>query len=218
MVDDGVIYSYGRVFFTRASELKEKLLYASHVDFISIHFDAYHSLMEEFTWEGIHKDVYQHMERCIAWMMMERLSQPLPYSLRVRENIQLSHFSSMTKEHNRGFIFMIHDLYSFIFDELHILPRSVFTSCILCCDILEAICSIDVGHFFCVLWRMPHDFRCAPLAPNFNFMISSCRMILAANKWLKRHLLHILLRQARNALNWFHEWNYDPPPSCHMAT
>ena len=53
MVDDGVIYYYGRVFLIRASELKEKLLHAAHMDFLSMHFDAYHSLMEEFTWEGI---------------------------------------------------------------------------------------------------------------------------------------------------------------------
>ena len=66
MVDDEVIYSYGRVFLTKASELKEKLLHAAHVDFLSMHFYAYHSLMEEFTWEGIQQDVYQHMERCIA--------------------------------------------------------------------------------------------------------------------------------------------------------
>ena len=53
MVDDMVIYSYGRVFLTRASKLKEKLLHAAHVGFLSMHFDAYHSLMGEFTWEGI---------------------------------------------------------------------------------------------------------------------------------------------------------------------
>lgn len=60
MVDDEVIYSYGRIFLTRASELKKKLLHAAHVDFLSMHFDAYHSLMEEFTWEGIQQYVYQH--------------------------------------------------------------------------------------------------------------------------------------------------------------
>ena len=45
MVDDVVIYSYGRVFLTRASELKEKLLHAAHEDFLSMNYDAYHSLM-----------------------------------------------------------------------------------------------------------------------------------------------------------------------------
>ena len=44
MVYDMVIYSYGRVFLTRASKLKEKLLHAAHEDFFSMHFDAYLSL------------------------------------------------------------------------------------------------------------------------------------------------------------------------------
>ena len=79
MVVGEVIYSYGRVFLTIVSELKRKLLHATHVDFPSMHFDAVHSLMEEFTWEGIQHDVYQHEERCIACMVMERLSQLLPY-------------------------------------------------------------------------------------------------------------------------------------------
>ena len=63
MVIDEVIYSYGSVFLTIFFELKRKLLHATHVGFLSIHFDAYHSLMEEFTWEGIQEDVYPHMEK-----------------------------------------------------------------------------------------------------------------------------------------------------------
>ena len=53
MVDDVVIYSYDRIFLTRSSSLKEKLLHAAHEDFSSMHFDAYFHVMEEFTWEGI---------------------------------------------------------------------------------------------------------------------------------------------------------------------
>ena len=58
MVDDEVIYYYGRVFLTKASELEEKLLHAAHQDFLSMHFDAYYSLMEEFTWEGIQHGIF----------------------------------------------------------------------------------------------------------------------------------------------------------------
>ena len=47
MVDDGVIYSYGKIFLTRSSTLKEKLLHATHKDLSSMHFDAYFHLMEE---------------------------------------------------------------------------------------------------------------------------------------------------------------------------
>ena len=74
MVDDVVIYSYGRVFLTGASKLKDNLLHAAHEEFISINYDAYISLAEDFTWEGIHHDIFQHMERCIARMVIERRS------------------------------------------------------------------------------------------------------------------------------------------------
>ena len=104
MVDDMVIYSHGRVFLTRASSLKEKFLLAAHEGFFSMHFDAYLSLVEEFIWEGIQQDIFQQMERCIAWMMMVRISQPPSYSLGVREHFQLSHFMSMTKVHGKVYI------------------------------------------------------------------------------------------------------------------
>ena len=94
IVDDMVIYSHDRVFFTGASKLNEKLLHATYEDFFSMHFDAYLALAEEFIWEGIQRDIHQHMERCRAQMMMERMSQPPSYSLGVREHFQLSHFSS----------------------------------------------------------------------------------------------------------------------------
>ena len=108
-----VIYSYGRVFLTRASKLKEKLLHATHEDFFSMNFDAYFSLVEEFIWEGIQHDICQHMERCIAWMVIERMSQPLPYSLEVRENFQLSHFSSWSQVHGGECIIAHYVLYFF---------------------------------------------------------------------------------------------------------
>ena len=53
MMVDEAIYSYGRVFLTRVFELKSKLVHGAHVEFLSMHFDAFHSLMEKFTWEGI---------------------------------------------------------------------------------------------------------------------------------------------------------------------
>ena len=87
MLDDMVIYSHGKFFLTRDSSLKEKLLQASHEDFFSMHFDAYLSLAKDFIWEGIQHDIFQHMERCIARMMIVRLSHPPSYILGVRENL-----------------------------------------------------------------------------------------------------------------------------------
>ena len=76
MVNDMVVYSYGRFFLTRASKLKENLLHATHEDFFSMHFDAYISLAEEFIWEGIQHDIFQHIEIGRA-SCRERVSSPV---------------------------------------------------------------------------------------------------------------------------------------------
>ena len=58
MVDDMVIFSHVRVFLTRDSSLKEKLLHAAHEDFFSMHCDAYLALAEELIWEGIQHEIF----------------------------------------------------------------------------------------------------------------------------------------------------------------
>ena len=99
-VMDGSIPYYVLTFLAWVHKHKEKGLHAAFVDFPSMHFYAHHPLMEELTWEGITLNVYQHMERCIAYKMKKMLAQPLPYSLAARENLHLSHFSSMTEVHD----------------------------------------------------------------------------------------------------------------------
>ena len=79
------------------------------------------------------------------------------------------------------------DLHSFTFCEQHIVPRRIFSSFILYFHVLEAICSIDIGHSIGGLWERPHDSWCAPLTPHCTFMLLSYRMIVAANKWLGEH-------------------------------
>ena len=53
LVDDMIIYHHGKLFLTKTSSLKEKLLHAAHVDFLAMQWDAYFALLEDFTWEGI---------------------------------------------------------------------------------------------------------------------------------------------------------------------
>ena len=129
------------------------------------------------------------MERCIAQMLMERLAQPLPYSLRVRENFPLSHFSSRTKVHGGEGTILHYVLSFFTLYEKHVAPRRIIHSYILYDDVLEATCIIEIGYFIGGLWGKPHDFWCAPLTPHCAFMLLSYRMIVAANKWLGEHLL-----------------------------
>ena len=49
-------------------------------------------------------------------------------------------------------------------------------------------------------------------------MLLSYRMIVEEKKWLGDHLFLLVLIQERDALRWFHVWNYDPLSHCHMAT
>ena len=81
---------------------RRNYLHAAYEYFLAMHLDAYFALLEEFTWERIQYDLHQHMDRCIARMIFDRLAQPFPYSLEERESIQMSHFSSRSQVHGRG--------------------------------------------------------------------------------------------------------------------
>ena len=117
-------------------------------------------------------------------MVIERMSQTLPYSLKVSENFWLSHFSSRSQVHGGEGIIPHYVLYFFTSYEKHVVPRRIIPSCILYDDVIEATCSIEVGYFISGLWGKPHDFWCAPLTPHCTFMFLSYRMIVAAKKWL----------------------------------
>ena len=133
-------------------------------------------------------------------MVIERISQSLPYSLEVRENFQLSHFSSSSQVHGGECIIPQYVFYLFTLYEQHVVPRRIIPSCILYDDVLEAICSIDIGYLISGLWGKPHDFWCAPLTPLCTFMFLSCKMIVVEKKWLGNHLLLFDLMQAKDAL------------------
>ena len=104
-----------------------------------MHLDAYLALEEEFIWEGIQQDIFQHMERCRAQMMMERMSQPPSYSLGVGEHFQLSHFNSSLRVHNGECTISPYVFYFLYFYEQNIVPRRIIPSYILYNDVLEAI-------------------------------------------------------------------------------
>ena len=129
------------------------------------------------------------MERCKAWMMMDRMSQPPSYSLGVREHYQLSHFISSLRVHNGECTISPYVLYFLSFYEQHIIPRKIIPSCTLYKDVLEAICSIEIGYLIGGLWGKPHDFWCPPLTPFCTFMLIFFKMIVEANKWLEKILL-----------------------------
>ena len=55
-VMDGVIFCWDKIFLTRDSNLKEKILHASH-----------DSPLYGFSWKGLKEDVLQHIRECIVF-------------------------------------------------------------------------------------------------------------------------------------------------------
>ena len=130
----------------------------------------------------------------------------------------MSHFSSRPQVHNRAGIISCFVLYFFPLFEQHDVTRRSIPSCILYDDVLVATCSIDLGYPFDELWGKPYVSWCAPMTPYCDFMFSSYEMTMAANKWLVKHLLILILMQAKGALRWFHERDHDSLSGCKLAT
>ena len=114
-------------------------------------------------------------------MVMERRSQPLPYSLEVREKFLLSHFISRSQVHDGGGIISHFLLYFFSLFEEHDVSRIIISSCILYDDVLVATCSIDFGYLNGGLWGKPHTSWCAPFTPHYISMFPSYEMTVAEN-------------------------------------
>ena len=61
-----------------------------------------------------------------------------------------------------------------------------------------------------------HD-GCFPKAPKISHAFSHSEMTCAASKWWGNHLPHLDLMQPRDALHWYHMWDYDPPPHAQIS-
>ena len=115
-----VIYYHDRIFLSRASKLKEKLLHAAHEDFLFSHtysMRAYHTIMEGYTWEGFEEEIYQHLRRCMDHVEMEEihnslmeLSQPPLSSWGMRGDLSMSHSICVSKAYGKDYVFMHNDL------------------------------------------------------------------------------------------------------------
>ena len=136
----------------------------------------------------------------------------------MRERFQLSYFSSRFQVHDGGGIISNFLLYFFSLLEQHDVSRRVSSSYILYDDVLAATCSIDFGYPFDELWGKPYVSWCAPMTPYCDFMFSSYEMTMAENKWLVKHLLILILMQAKGALRWFHERDQDSLFGCQLTT
>ena len=66
-VVDEIIYCRDRIFLTERSQLKKKILQASHDSPLAGHqgfTKAYRAIRERFSWKGLKEDVLRHVQEC----------------------------------------------------------------------------------------------------------------------------------------------------------
>ena len=88
---DEVIYNHGRIFLSRASKLKEKLLQRAYEEFNFSHTNSItlnNIILRSYYSEGFERELYQHCQRCMDIVEMEQqhdskeeLNQPSHSSL-----------------------------------------------------------------------------------------------------------------------------------------
>ena len=94
MIDDRyrvineIIYYRDRIFLTEGSQLKKKILQASHDSPLSSHqgfTKTYRAIRERFSWKGLEEDVLLHVRECVVLQRNKGennhpvgLLQPLP--------------------------------------------------------------------------------------------------------------------------------------------
>ena len=68
---EGVIYHHGRIFLSRASKLKEKMLQRADKEFCSSHMYSmkiYNIIMRSFDWEGLKEEIYQNFQEFMSYV------------------------------------------------------------------------------------------------------------------------------------------------------
>ena len=76
--------------------------------------------------------------------------------------------------------------------------------------------NFEFGHSLDVQREIYFHDGCFSKAPNISHTFCNSEMTWAKSKWWENHLPYLDLRQARDALCWFHMWDYDPLLSFHL--
>ena len=118
-IKDEAIYYHGRIFLSRASKLKEKLIQRAHEYFLFSHtysMRSYNTIMESYTWERFEEEIYQHLKICMDHVemgeihnSMYELSQPPLSSFGMRGDLSMDHSICMSRNFGKEHAY-VHDV------------------------------------------------------------------------------------------------------------
>eukprot|EP00253_Pinus_taeda_P004559 PITA_04559 len=118
-VVDEIIYYRDRIFLTKGSQLKKKILQASHDSPLASHqgfTKTYKAIRERFSWKGLKKDVLQHVRECDVCQRKKGemshpagLLQPLPIPGGKWECISMDFITGLPMVQGKDCIFVVVD-------------------------------------------------------------------------------------------------------------
>ena len=118
-VMDEVIYLRDMIFLTGDSQLKEKILRASHDSALSGHqgfTKTYRAIRERFSWRGLKEDVLRHVRECEVCQRNKgemihpaRLLQSLPIPEGKWESISMDFITGLPAVQGKDYIFVVVD-------------------------------------------------------------------------------------------------------------
>ena len=71
---NGVVYFYDKIYLSKNSKLKNKLLHATYEILIykpTSFIKTCHTILEGFMWEDINKEMHSHMRMCMDHLLVE---------------------------------------------------------------------------------------------------------------------------------------------------
>ena len=154
---------------------------------------AYHNIMEGLIWEGFKEDIHQHIRRCMDFLKMEErhnsleeLSQPLPFSLRMRGSPSMRYFTILFKVNGKGCVYVHHDSLTIYFYSLAIHVQVISlrggTLSYSLHGLPGAISNDEDGHSLGDMGEMISYSGCAQFSPHIIHLLQACERTRAKRK------------------------------------
>jgi hypothetical protein len=116
---DDVIFYKDRIYLVPESELKKKILNATHDSPLAGHqgyFKTYRKIRERFSWKGLKDDVLRHVRECVTCQQNKSeqthpagLLQSLPIPEQKWESISMDFITGLPKVQGRDCIYVVVD-------------------------------------------------------------------------------------------------------------
>eukprot|EP00253_Pinus_taeda_P004467 PITA_04467 len=234
-VVDEIIYYRDQIFLTEGSQLKKKILQASHDSPLAGHqgfTKTYRAIKERFSWKGLKENVLQHIRECDICQRnkgemshLAGLLQPFPIPEGKWECISMDFITGLPMVQGKDCIFVVVDRLTkyghFFAISAHYTATQVaelfFKEVFRLHALPKTIVSDRDSHFMGGFWQELFWLVGMELTPSTNYHPQTDGQTEIVNKWLEGYLRNYVSGQQRAWLKWMHLGEYCYNTARHMS-